>query len=37
MQGLDPLGRQRHWILVVHLVDVEAGFGGFHERLLTLP
>jgi Xaa-Pro aminopeptidase len=37
MRGLDPKGRQRHWILEVHLIDVEAGFGGFHERLLTLP
>jgi Xaa-Pro dipeptidase len=37
LRGVDPLGRQRHWILEVHLVDVEGGFGGFHERLLTLP
>jgi len=36
MRGLDPTGRQRHWILEIHLVDAERGFGGFHEELLTL-
>ncbi len=29
-------GRTAHWILEVHLVDRERGFGGFYEELLTL-
>ena len=30
----DGLGRPRHWILEIHLVDRERTFGGFYERLL---
>jgi Xaa-Pro aminopeptidase len=37
MRGLDSLGRERHWILEVHLVDRDLQIGGFIERLLTLP
>ena len=36
MRGLDPAGRLRHWILEIHFVDRDRGFGGFHEQLLTL-
>lgn len=36
MRRTDPSGRQCHWILEVHLVDREGGFGGFFEQLLTL-
>ena len=32
----DRAGRTCHWILEVHLVDRERGFGGFYEELLTL-
>jgi Xaa-Pro aminopeptidase len=32
----DREGRRTHWILEVHLVDRERGFGGFYEELLTL-
>jgi hypothetical protein len=32
------LGRNAcHWILEVHLVDRERGFGGFYEQLLDIP
>lgn len=34
MRNLDELGRVRHWILEIHLVDPEQKFGGFYERLL---
>jgi Xaa-Pro aminopeptidase len=34
MQAPDHLGRERHWILEIHLVDRAHGFGGFYERLL---
>lgn len=34
MSDPDTLGRPRHWILEIHLVDRERGFGGFYERLL---
>jgi len=34
MRGKDHLGRERHWILEIHLVDPERTFGGFYERLL---
>jgi hypothetical protein len=34
MSDLDTLGRPRHWILEIHLVDSNRGFGGFYERLL---
>lgn len=36
MRTTDPSGRTAHWILEVHLVDRERGFGGFTEQLLTL-
>jgi Xaa-Pro aminopeptidase len=34
MRGKDHLGRERHWILEIHLVDRDRTFGGFYERLL---
>jgi Xaa-Pro dipeptidase len=34
MRGEDHLGRERHWILEIHLVDHARTFGGFYERLL---
>lgn len=34
MRGLDENGREKHWILEVHLVDRARTFGGFYERLL---
>jgi Xaa-Pro aminopeptidase len=34
MRGPDHLGRDRHWILEIHLVDADRTFGGFYERLL---
>lgn len=34
MRDLDGLGRDRHWILEIHLVDRARTFGGFYERLL---
>jgi Xaa-Pro aminopeptidase len=34
MRDLDDLGRTRHWILEIHLVDRTRGYGGFYERLL---
>jgi Xaa-Pro aminopeptidase len=36
MRGTDPSGRVAHWILEVHLIDPDRGFGGFYEQLLTL-
>lgn len=33
----DAYGRERHWILEIHLVDRERGFGGFYERLMRGP
>jgi Xaa-Pro aminopeptidase len=36
MRRPDRTGRQRHWILEIHLVDQEHGFGGFYEQLLDL-
>lgn len=32
----DRAGRDCHWILEIHLIDRERGFGGFHEELLDL-
>ncbi|MEV7090777.1 M24 family metallopeptidase [Streptomyces sp. NPDC093085] len=32
----DRAGRVCHWILEVHLIDRERGFGGFYEELLDL-
>lgn len=34
MRDLDTLGRIKHWILEIHLVDRARAFGGFYERLL---
>ena len=34
MRLTDRLGRTRHWILEIHLVDRNRTFGGFYERLL---
>lgn len=34
MTAPDRLGRERHWILEIHLVDPARSFGGFYERLL---
>lgn len=36
MRGVDLLGRQRHWILEIHLIDDKLSVGGFYEQLLTL-
>jgi Xaa-Pro aminopeptidase len=36
MRRLDGAGRRCHWILEIHLVDRERGFGGFYEELLDL-
>ncbi|CAN5825816.1 M24 family metallopeptidase [soil metagenome] len=37
MRRKDHSGRQCHWILEVHLVDRDRGYGGFHEELLDIP
>ncbi|TPG28056.1 M24 family metallopeptidase [Mycolicibacterium hodleri] len=37
MRRLDAAGQDCHWILEVHLVDRERGFGGFFEQLLDIP
>jgi Xaa-Pro dipeptidase len=37
MRRKDSAGNDCHWILEVHLVDRERGYGGFHEELLDLP
>jgi hypothetical protein len=34
MNDPDGKGRQRHWILEIHLVAGDGSFGGFYERLL---
>ena len=31
----DPLGRERFWILEIHLVDPAGRYGGFYERLMS--
>jgi len=36
LRTTDPSGRVAHWILEVHLVDLDRQIGGFHEQLLTL-
>ncbi len=36
MRGLDPLGRERHWILEIHFVDRLRQIGAFYEELLTV-
>jgi Xaa-Pro aminopeptidase len=37
MRRTDPAGHDCHWILEVHLVDRDRGFGGFYEQLLDIP
>lgn len=37
MRRTDAAGRDCHWILEVHLVDRQRGFGGFYEQLLDIP
>ncbi|ORA39320.1 M24 family metallopeptidase [Mycobacterium aquaticum] len=37
MRRKDRAGNECHWILEVHLVDRDRGFGGFYEELLDLP
>jgi Xaa-Pro dipeptidase len=34
MRDADELGRERHWILEIHLVEPNGRYGGFYERLL---
>ena len=36
MRRLDANGRQCQWILEIHLVDHDRGFGGFFEQLLDI-
>lgn len=36
MRTIDPAGRDCHWILEIHLVDRQRGFGGFFEQLLDI-
>ena len=36
IDGLDPSGRKRHWILEIHLIDRARQIGGFYEELLTV-
>ncbi|QHC26994.1 M24 family metallopeptidase [Streptomyces sp. GS7] len=36
LRRTDRAGRTCHWILELHLVDRERGFGGFYEQLLDL-
>jgi Xaa-Pro aminopeptidase len=36
MRRPDAAGNPCHWILEVHLVDAERGFGGFYEQLLDV-
>ena len=35
MRGPDPFGRQRHWILEIHLASPDGAFAGFYERLMA--
>ncbi len=35
LRGLDSQGRERHWILEIHLIDRARRIGGFYEQLLT--
>lgn len=37
MRRKDRAGNDCHWILEVHLIDRDRGFGGFYEELLDLP
>ncbi|WP_019832734.1 M24 family metallopeptidase [Sphingomonas sp. PR090111-T3T-6A] len=34
MRDRDGFGRERHWILEIHLLSPDGAFGGFYERLL---
>ena len=34
MRDPDDYGRERNWILEIHLVDKTRNWGGFYERLL---
>jgi Xaa-Pro dipeptidase len=36
MREVDAFGRERHWILEIHLVSPDGAFGGFYERLLRV-
>jgi Xaa-Pro aminopeptidase len=36
MRGLDVTGRECHWILEIHIVDVDRQIGGFYEELLDV-
>lgn len=36
MRDPDINGERRHWILEVHLVDLERKYGAFYEELLTI-
>ena len=36
MRGLDVTGRACHWILEIHIVDVDRQVGGFYEELLDV-
>ncbi|MFE2143413.1 M24 family metallopeptidase [Streptomyces sp. NPDC059456] len=36
LRRTDRAGRHCHWILEIHLVDEQRGFGGFYEQLLDL-
>lgn len=36
LRRLDRSGRTCHWILEIHLIDRDGGFGGFYEDLLDL-
>jgi Xaa-Pro dipeptidase len=37
MRRTDAAGQDCHWILEVHLIDRQRGFGGFFEQLLDIP
>jgi hypothetical protein len=36
MRGVDSAGRGNHWILEIHIVDLERQIGGFYEQLLDI-
>lgn len=36
LRRTDETGQLLHWILEIHLLDRERGFGGFYEELLDL-
>jgi hypothetical protein len=36
LRRTDETGQLLHWILEIHLIDQERGFGGFYEELLDL-